>query len=569
MKTKFMPLKSHADNLLLILVCGLFIWFFASSLSIAYHKAPTHDDAMFTTIPKNFLNGYGWATSYGEKIPFNPDISTGPTLLLPAMVMIATFGNQTWVPAMTGTIMNIFLTILVVWQLWRLTKNRTAACLALLLSISLFGVNDFKTFTAYYTCNLLFLFALLIALNRQYSFALRLFIYGALAAIGLYAKPLILLSFLIATPCIIFYEHGINIKKYSKAILFVFIGFIIIFTPWNIYKESVLSKYSKSYQIAHSEYDKQFFENHGSGIGQLKKSINKFKYLKLNSRKNYRILSRFLQKEYNYPIYILLAVIGTAFFMMAKTPIRGNLQVRASGPTTYPPDIFFTATLALVISGNLLWYVIFSFAMTPGHAFFLTFFSFFLLFTLIATFSRSNIAGAILCLLLLLFFQVRIPPLIEAYRFKVADIIHNEEIGNTLHYLKTHNHRYPLASCGYHAVPYRLEYLLPQSQNFVDCYNVLEDNLALDESGANYYWRDSPNFTFVFETLSFFSVLRSQSYILEPIADACQQHILFKEGIFIICEVRFDEIKDKLDPAETAMQLVNYQSWYRTRIKAD
>ena len=143
-----MPLKNAINKILLSLVCGLFIWFFASSLSIAYHKAPQHDDAMFATIPKNFLNGYGWATSYGEKIPFNPDISTGPTLLLPATAMIALFGNQTWVPAMTGTIMNITLALLILWQLSRLTKNRSAVFFALLLSISLFTVNDFKTFSA-------------------------------------------------------------------------------------------------------------------------------------------------------------------------------------------------------------------------------------------------------------------------------------------------------------------------------------------------------------------------------------------------------------------------------------
>jgi len=43
---------------------------------------------------------------------------------------------------------------------------------------------------------------------------------------------------------------------------------------------------------------------------------------------------------------------------------------------------------------------------------------------------------------------------------------------------------------------------------------------------------------------------------------------MFREGVFVVCEVRFDEIKEKLDPAETAKQLGVYQKWYRTRIKA-
>jgi len=566
---KCMPLKNAINKILLSLVCGLFIWFFASSLSIAYHKAPQHDDAMFATIPKNFLNGYGWATSYGEKIPFNPDISTGPTLLLPATAMIALFGNQTWVPAMTGTIMNITLALLILWQLSRLTKNRSAVFFALLLSISLFTVNDFKTFSAYYTGSLLFTFALLIALNRNYSFALRSLSYGALAAIGLYAKPLILLSFLLAAPCILLFECRRNFKKYGIFILLMSIGFAVIFSPWSIYKRSVLSEYSASYQAARNAYAKQFFENHGTGIGQLKISPNKFNYFLSNSRKNYRILSNFLLRENNYPIYILFAVIGAAFFIITRAMIQGHLLAPAETASSYSFEIFFAAILAFVILGNIAWYIFLSFAMTPGHAFFLTFFAFFLLFFLMATCCRSNSAGIILCLFSLLFFQIRLPSLVEAYSFTVADIIDNEQIKNTLHYLETHDHRYPLASCGYFAAPYRLEYLLPQSQNFVDCYNVLEDSLAYDKNSDSYYWQDSPDFTFAIETLGFLGAARSQDYILGPIGDACQRHVLFKEGIYIICDVGFDEIKNRLDATETAKHLVDYQNWYRTRIKVD
>lgn len=424
--------KRVTDKALLYLLCGLFTWFFASSLSIAYHKAPQHDDAMFATVPKNFLNGYGWATSYGEKIPFNPDISTGPTLFLPAAIMLAAFGNQTWVPAVTGTLMNITLTCLILWQLWRLTHNRTAAWLALLLSISIFAVNDFKTFTAYYTGALLFLFALLFALNHNYSFVLRSLLYGSLAALGFYAKPLILLSFLIAGAGMVFFECQLHFKQSSKFILLALFGFVITFAPWHIYKNSALSEYSKPYRIAHHNYGKQFFEYHGTGIGQLKNAKNKFNYLQLNAKKNYRILSRFLLKENNYPIYILFAIIGAPLFIAAR-----------AYPNKNSPEIFFPAILALVIAGNLAWYILLSFAMTPGHAFFLTFFAFVLLFTLIATLSRSSTVGILLCLLTALFFQIRIPALIDAYRFRVGDIIDNSEVISARDYLQTQTFRYP------------------------------------------------------------------------------------------------------------------------------
>lgn len=564
-----MPLNNLKDKLLYGLVLGLFIWFFASSLFIAYHKAPQNDDAMFATIPKNFLNGYGWATSYGEKIPFNPDISTGPTLLLPAAAIIAVFGNQTWVPAITGTIMNMILVILILWQLWQLARYRIASSLALLLAISLFAVNDFKTFTGYYTCSLLFLFSLLFVLNKNHSSTIRFIVFGILAAIGFYGKPLILLSFLIAFPGILLVEKDLTFVKTGKLFSIALFSFIFIIAPWQIYKNVVLSGYSESYQDAYKEYDKKFFDNHGTGIGQLKNTENKISYFKFNSKKNWRILSKFLGNENNLPVYLLFSILGVAFFIPLRCRI--NIKKTFSEPSKNTEhtsfEVTFPAILALVIFGNFLWYIIFSFAMTPGHAFFLTFFCFFLLFFLITAHSRSDMIGILLCVFIVFIFQVRLPPLAEAYRFKVSDIIDNEQINKTLRYLQTHDHRYPLASCGYSAAPYRMEYLLPASQNFVDCYNVLEDSLVRDSSGTHYVWQGSPNFTFVFEFLSFLGAARSQGYILTPIAETCKKHVLFSEGIFAICEVSFDEIKDRLDPTETAKQLVDYQRWYRTRIK--
>jgi hypothetical protein len=102
----------------------------------------------------------------------------------------------------------------------------------------------------------------------------------------------------------------------------------------------------------------------------------------------------------------------------------------------------------------------------------------------------------------------------------------------------------------------------------VDCYNVLEDSLAFDGSSTSYRWTAEPNFTFVFEGLSLLAAAHTQGYVLDPISESCQQHLLFQKGIYYVCEVPFSDIRDKLDPNETAKQLVDYQHWYRTRIKA-
>jgi hypothetical protein len=565
-KKLFVPIKNPLEAALSCLVFGLFLWFFASSLSIAYHKAPQHDDVMFASIPKNFLNGYGWATSYGEKIPFNPDISTGPTLLLPAMAMIAVFGNQTWVPAMTGALMNIALVLLILWQ-FRQKPHFAAKSLALLLALSLFAVNDFKTFTGYYTTALLFLLSLLWVQNPRYSLWWRFFLYGAASAVGLYGKPLILLSFLLALPAILLLEHRADLRKNIRLFVFAALGFALVFLPWQLYRHHILTQYPASYQTALELYGKQFFDNHGTGIGQLKNHAGKLVYLKLNAAKNFRLLSHFLRAENNFPLLLVLAVILLPFLLLLK---KGR-EPRSAAPEKIPAssETVFYAVLAWVILGNGLWYVLLSFAMTPGHAFFFGFFSFFLLFFLIAVLSRSEWISCGICIAAVFLFQVRLPPLLEAYRFKVADIIDNAQIEDTLHFLQSRSFRYPLASCGYLAAPYRMEYLLPHSQNFVDCYNVLEDSLAFDASSASYRWAAEPDFTFVFEGLSLLGAAHSQEYVLGPIWESCQQHMLFQKGIYYVCEVPFSDIKDKLDPNETARHLVDYQHWYRTRIKSE
>jgi hypothetical protein len=559
------PTQNPLEAVLSCLILGLFLWFFASSLSIAYHKAPQHDDVMFATIPKNLLNGYGWATSYGEKIPFNPDISTGPTLLLPAMVMIAMFGNQTWVPAMTGAVMDIALVVLILWQ-FRQRPQFAAKALALLLALSLFAVNDFKTFTGYYTTALLFLLTLLFVLNSHYPVVLRFFLYGAASAAGFYGKPLILLSFLLALPAILLLEHRADLRKNIRLLVFTALGFALVFLPWQLYRHHVLSQYSASYQAALDHYGKQFFDNHGTGISQLKNSADKLTHLKLNAAKNFRLLSHLLRAENNFPLLLVLAIIALPFLLLLKQRKEASPEIPRSGSAS--SEVVFSIVLAWVTLGNALWYVLLSFAMTPGHAFFFGFFSFFLLFFLIVIHSRSGLTGCSICVAAALLFQVRIPPLLEAYRFKVADILDNEQIEDTLHFLQSRSFRYPLASCGYNAAPYRMEYLLPHSQNFVDCYNVLEDSLAFDGSSTSYRWTAEPNFTFVFEGLSLLAAAHTQGYVLDPISESCQQHLLFQKGIYYVCEVPFSDIRDKLDPNETAKQLVDYQHWYRTRIKA-
>lgn len=545
------------DKLLLILIGVLFAWFFLSSLSIAYQRAPQQDDAMFATVVKNFLRGEGWATNYGEQILFNPDLTAGPALLLPAAPLMAIFGNQPWVPAMTGTLVNITLTLIILCQLYNRSPGRPTALLAFLLSLSFFAVNDFKTFTGYYSSALLFLLALLLVSNQRYNTILRLAGFGVFAAIGLYIKPLILLCFLTAFPLLLTWfkqQAGIAVFKSS---LFILLGFFIALAPWHAYKTTTLKKQGDAYQQAYEDYNQFFFEHHGSGLAQLREAKNPLAHLKQNTLKNANILQRYLNNHLGIPLAGLLFFslacfayfTGKFFFNLTSAPLVESV-------------------IACAVFVNLLWFISFSFAMTPGHAFFAVFLALFLFFYLIAVYAPSTHLAFFLCLLVSISLLPAHRPLLQAYSFRQDDPhLDNLSLRNVVNFVDNQPYTDPLASCGYAGAPWRIIYLRQNSDRVIDCYHLLEDALQRQPDGQ-YRWGNVPDFVLVVEGFGLLGSAKSQAYVLEPVLKLCSQQALYQQSFFNLCKISGAELTRLLDPNQTARELARYQRWYRTRLKS-
>lgn len=551
-----MSIQRRLDKLLLMLVYGLFIWFFVSSLSIAYHRAPQQDDAMFATVIKNFLQGEGWTTNYGEKILFNPDLTAGPALLLPAAPLIILFGNESWIPAITGALVNIALSLLILHQFHTRSFRRPAIFLAFLLSLSLFAVNDFKTFTGYYSSSLLFLLALLLTSNPRYKAYYRLAGFGVLAAIGLYTKPLILLSFIAAFPLVIIWfkkQGGIPLYKSS---FFIFFCFFIALAPWHLYKISTLEKQGDQYQRAYQEYNTSFFEHHGSGIAQFKAAANKVDHLKKNTLKNTKILQRFLKNHLGIPLAVLIIFSALSCFYFAYKFLF-----------SFSCPAFLETTIAVVVAANLLWFVCFSFALTPGHVFFAIFLAIFLFFYLITLYAPSVKTAIFLCLLASALLLPAHKPLIQAYSFRQDDpALDNSSLENIIAFIDGQTYEDPLASCGYANAPWRIIYLRQGTDMVVDCYHLLEDALQRRADGG-YQWGEVPDFVLIGEAHSFFNSAKSQAYVLKPLLDLCSRNVLYQQPAFGVCRINGPELSRRLDPTQTAWELSRYQQWYRTRLK--
>jgi len=469
--------------------------------------------------------------------------------------LMALFGNQSWIPAITGALVNIALSLLILHQLYSRALSRPAIFLAFLLSLSLFAVNDFKTFTGYYSGSLLLVLSSLLVSNPRYKAPYRLLLFGFLAAIGLYTKPLILLSFIAVFPLIILWyrkEYGLPVYQ---TVLFVLLSFFITLAPWHLYKTATLQKEGPQFQQAYKEYNRFFFEHHGSGIAQFNNAEEKLSHIKKNTLKNVRILQRFLKNHLGVP-FILLAAFSLFVWLYF---IYKFFYISSSA-------FFLETAIASVIITNLLWFVCFSFAMTPGHAFFAVFFTLFLLFYLIATYSPSTSIAIILYLIISACLFPAHQPLKKAYSFRDDDpMIDAQSMKGVIHFIDEQQYHEPLASCGYAGAPWRMMYLQKSSDMIVDCYHLLADALQAEANGQ-YQWKSIPDFVLVVEGLGLLGAVKSQAYVLEPILEICTQNILYQHPYLSLCKISGTALVHRLDPTKTATELPRYQQWYQTRL---
>jgi|GEM_PF-3399946 len=106
-----------------IIITGLsvvvFFMFFYILYGYVFSQGVTpSDEAYIATGAKNLAFGYGYSSSitpdgsYGLSY-FPPGFTTGPTLILPAALLIRTFGNNTWVPGFSSTTINLLLLVLI------------------------------------------------------------------------------------------------------------------------------------------------------------------------------------------------------------------------------------------------------------------------------------------------------------------------------------------------------------------------------------------------------------------------------------------------------------------------
>lgn len=125
------PSRSGAAALALLACVGLY--HFALVYTLVFTKGLCcADDSAIAIVAKNLALGQGYATSLQHLgtpglHAFDFGVSTGPTLILPASVLIRVFGNQPWVPGFATATLSLVLLALV-FQGVAAVRGWRAAC---------------------------------------------------------------------------------------------------------------------------------------------------------------------------------------------------------------------------------------------------------------------------------------------------------------------------------------------------------------------------------------------------------------------------------------------------------
>lgn len=284
----------------LVLPLLVFAWV---GVSQVVSHVPLYDDAYNATVAKNLAAGFGYVSSFDSLIPFNPEVTTGPTLILPAALLVRVFGPAYWVPALTTLLVCVLLFVVIggVWvkQLDRHalldgSGGRAALDVALtLLLLCLMWVSEVRKiellgeFPA-----ALFVCAGAAALFLPRSSGATLGVGGVLLGLAIVTKTVALI--LVAPIFVVWMafflfggESAITLRKKAAGVLFVAGAIAVPTVLFELYKLLHLG----FLEFRHLKVrEASFFRRSGSGVSELRSSAGVFEFIAPNFRKNLHTL---------------------------------------------------------------------------------------------------------------------------------------------------------------------------------------------------------------------------------------------------------------------------------------
>lgn len=429
------------------------------------------DDAFFGIVAKNLADSFNYAAVvYDKTYPFYFGISSGPVMIIPAALMIFIFGNYPWILGLTMVSMLWFLLITIFIAAKRLLlgdKIWLSAFLFLALAL-LFSINNQNY--GIYTKDHLAIWhlllgeipsALLIILGTVFLAADRLhkknvIIGAAILGLAILCKTIAAIAALMVLLMVvlrIFFTT--EFKKFGKFQLIFLLGFCfaapfstfeiikIISLGWQHYHELQLENSGFYQSIAFVGYEKAF------PWGKVDDVVNLFG--------GYFFLL----------IFLALYLVRTSYKERSASYLAG-------------------VTLITCFFLHLIWWVYCSVFVNDRYLISALFYCFAGIALLTANLNFKNkIRFTLVWLAILLLFFGRF----ESISYLVKDgfkknnkLLEQVQVASAVTELK--NQGTTIISCGLNS---ELEYLLPNSANFKNCFEWLKENSGQSAALINYF----------------------------------------------------------------------------------
>lgn len=328
------------NNFLRIATILLFLLFGAFLLAKPFNVGISYDDGYNASVAKNIAFGIGYKTTYHSEITFNPEITTGPTLLLPAALLIKIFGNTYWVPGLTQVLVILLLLVALFVVIGKKDTRINPFVFFLLFFVGVILFSSVDTTEEQFLdlwvhlvgeipISLLIIISHIVIRdksNQKKSTFVSGFVYG-LAVITKFISLLAFAGFC----CFLIVEFFLlnrRIQPQKIILLFFVVGFSIPPISVFLLKKSLLN--DPLVWETTKNYEREFIKKRESGIAQLLNADDKSELIVENAAINFSILKeKYFQNQWPMVLaagaLLCFLVISTLRAIMKEGPSQARL----------------------------------------------------------------------------------------------------------------------------------------------------------------------------------------------------------------------------------------------------
>lgn len=481
-----MKIKWH-----LLLTISVLIFFISLlGLERVFTHFPWYDDAYNATVAKNLASGYGYSTSYGSLIPFNPEVTTGPSLIIPAAILMKFIGAKYWVPSFTNLLISMVLILIILVQVYQYYEENlphpSKLKSWLLLSFALFYITVIWIpelmqieFLGEFPSGL-FVCAGILVIFRSYSRP-NVIIGGMLLGFAIMSKlSSLIMVIAVCIVWVVFFSIDLKTTKFSGskiALVLLITGLILPVVIFESWKFITLGAHGF---LDNANWSMDFLITHGSGISEtLSVKSELVDYLITNFVKNFEVL-RGSDGIFRFYLYLFI-FFGMIVSIISKVRTRTTISnIERVSITALFATTFYVVWWLLLSS--LGWYR----HLQPG----IVVMSFAIIISILALFIRKAIVPlTVIMIIWIILYPSYWGAILERRKIPSELISATSKTINYLMIEKTDGRS--LLGCGWWANR-RLEYLMPSVLNFQDCYtsDLSGSDLVVDREFWN--WEQNP-----------------------------------------------------------------------------